>query len=253
MTHRGFNNSLIIKRFAFEILNNFTHLAYIAFIRLEVLELKKELMALYAIDEIRRIITESLIPYITKSISQRKMKITPSFDDYIKDKLTEIKLPKYDSFDDYLEVVIQFGYITLFAASFPLAAFWSIIFNTLEVFSDFFKLKTSYRRPIALNADGIGSWKNVLNTMCVFCVLTNLIIISFSSDQISHIFPSLFIESNVPASPGLLRAQAKQGKGQLAISVLFIIEHIFFIILYILRQSINPNPHWLRIHKIRRS
>jgi len=252
MTHTGFNNSLIIKRFAFEILNNFTHLAYIAFVRFEAKTLKNELIALYTIDEIRRIVTESIIPYLKKSAHQKKKtKGKEDFNQYIVEKLEEINLPEYDAFDDYLEMIIQFGYVTLFAASFPLAGLCSLIFNSLECVSDFFKLKTSFRRPVPLNADGIGSWKYVLNTMCYLCVITNIVLISFSSDQIAHIMPSFFKESAI--NPGnLLTAHTVKGKGKQAIGILFFIEHIMLIFIFLLRYFISSQPEWLSIYKDRK-
>lgn len=50
--------------------------------------------------------------------------------------MVELKLPKYEQFDDYLEIVINFGYISLFAASFPYAPLLVYVFNAIELFSD---------------------------------------------------------------------------------------------------------------------
>ena len=36
-------------------------------------------------------------------------------------------------FDEYLEIVIQFGFITIFVAAFPLAPLFALINNVLEI------------------------------------------------------------------------------------------------------------------------
>ena len=35
--------------------------------------------------------------------------------------------------DDYIEMVIQFGYVSLFASAYPLAAFCAIFANIVEI------------------------------------------------------------------------------------------------------------------------
>jgi hypothetical protein len=39
-----------------------------------------------------------------------------------------------------IEMVVQFGYITMFSAAFPIAAFMGLIANIIELRSDAFKL-----------------------------------------------------------------------------------------------------------------
>jgi Calcium-activated chloride channel len=65
-------------------------------------------------------------------------------------------------FDDYLEMVIEFGYISMFAAAFPLAAAISLVYNLVEMKSDLLKLCFALRRPPSVRSRDIGTWGNVL-------------------------------------------------------------------------------------------
>ncbi|KIH48286.1 hypothetical protein ANCDUO_21646 [Ancylostoma duodenale] len=49
--------------------------------------------------------------------------------------------PTYDQFlfDEYLEMVLQFGFCTLFVAAFPLAPFFAVLNNILEIRLDAYK------------------------------------------------------------------------------------------------------------------
>lgn len=70
--------------------------------------------------------------------------------------------------------VIQFGFITLFVASFPLAPLLALINNIIEVRVDAWKLTTQFRRPVAAKAHSIGAWEEILGGMAVLSVVTNV-------------------------------------------------------------------------------
>ena len=57
-----FESSIIIKRFAFEMLSGFTDFFYIGFVRCDILALKIEILSMFMFDEVRRAVTETLIP-----------------------------------------------------------------------------------------------------------------------------------------------------------------------------------------------
>jgi len=96
----------------------------------------------------------------------------------------EAKLSVFlDTFSEYNEMIIQFGYITLFVAAFPLAPLLALANNLLEVRTDSLKLCKIYRRPAPLRAEDIGTWFGILEIMSVICVMTNCLIISFTSNQ----------------------------------------------------------------------
>ena len=52
--------------------------------------------------------------------------------------------------------VIQFGFVTLFVAAFPLAPFFALFNNMIELRSDANKFVTQFRRPVASRARNIG-------------------------------------------------------------------------------------------------
>lgn len=71
-------------------------------------------------------------------------------------------------------IVIQFGFITLFVASFPLAPLLALFNNILEVRVDAWKFTTQFRRPVAAKARNIGAWQEILNVVAILSVVTNV-------------------------------------------------------------------------------
>jgi anoctamin-10 len=63
------------------------------------------------------------------------------------------------TYDDYLEMFIQFGYVFLFSSVYPMAAFWAVINNVLEIRADAFKLCRLYQRPVARRVKDTGAWQ----------------------------------------------------------------------------------------------
>lgn len=55
-----------------------------------------------------------------------------------------------------LSAVIQFGFVTLFVASFPLAPLFALLNNIIEIRLDAKKFITELRRPVAVRAKDIG-------------------------------------------------------------------------------------------------
>ena len=51
---------------------------------------------------------------------------------------------------------VQFGFVTIFVAAFPLAPFFALINNLMEIRLDAFKFVTQLRRPYAARAQDIG-------------------------------------------------------------------------------------------------
>jgi len=152
-------------------------------------------------------------------------------------KLLELNLNQYESFDDYLEVIVNFGYVVLFASATPLAPLFIYVFHLIEGYSDRFKIFNLYRRPLPTRAKNIGSWKPVLTIMSLLSVLTNIFLFSFSSNQL---FTILGIEKREEILKYIL-------------GMVFILEHLLFVIVWILRKIILAKLDWTNTYWNRKS
>ena len=83
--------------------------------------------------------------------------------------------------DDYTEMVLQFGYVTLFVAVLPLAPLLALINNYLEIRIDAYRLCVVHRRPIPQSADGVALWGDILHAMAFFSVAVSGSIVCFKS------------------------------------------------------------------------
>ncbi|KAK5902101.1 hypothetical protein CesoFtcFv8_007392 [Champsocephalus esox] len=86
--------------------------------------------------------------------------------------------------DEYLEMVLQFGFTTIFVAAFPLAPLLALLNNIIEIRLDAYKFVTQWRRPMPARATDIGIWHGILEGIGVLAVITNAFVIAITSDYI---------------------------------------------------------------------
>ncbi|XP_050678239.1 anoctamin-4 [Leptidea sinapis] len=87
-------------------------------------------------------------------------------------------------FDEYLEMILQFGFVTLFVAAFPLAPLFALLNNIAEIRLDAYKMVTQARRPLAERVEDIGAWYGILKGITYAAVVSNAFVIAYTSDFI---------------------------------------------------------------------
>lgn len=97
--------------------------------------------------------------------------------------------------------VLQFGFITIFVAAFPLAPLFALLNNWVEIRLDAHKFVCEYRRPVAERAQNIGVWFNILEALSHLSVIANVSRLNVTStlDQIliSSLQHYLFLVSTI--------------------------------------------------------
>jgi len=94
----------------------------------------------------------------------------------------EYELEPYEStIPDFDELVVQFGYVCMFVAAFPLTPLLALLSNIVEVYIDSNKLCKFTRRPEPRGAANIGTWYDILTTVSFIAVFTNCAIVCFET------------------------------------------------------------------------
>ncbi|KAG7482525.1 anoctamin-5-like isoform X2 [Solea senegalensis] len=212
-THLEYENRLTMKMFLFQFVNYYSSCFYVAFFKGKfvgypgdykymfgkwsklrneecdpggcLIELTTQLVIVMAGKQLWGNIQEALLPLIRNWWRSRKGRHHPENQysrweqDHVLQNFSQLGL-----FYEYLEMVIQFGFITLFVASFPLAPLLALANNILEIRVDSWKFTTQFRRPVASKARNIGAWQEILNAVAILSVVTNAFIMAFTSDMI---------------------------------------------------------------------
>ncbi|XP_068195363.1 anoctamin-5b isoform X1 [Antennarius striatus] len=223
-THLEYENRLTMKMFLFQFVNYYSSCFYVAFFKGKfvgypgdytymfgkwsklrneecdpggcLIELTTQLVIVMAGKQMCGNIQEALLPLMRNWWSGRKARHHPENhysrweQDHVLQNFSQLGL-----FYEYLEMVIQFGFITLFVASFPLAPLLALFNNILEIRVDAWKFTTQFRRPVASKARNIGAWQEILNAVAILSVVTNAFIMAFTSDMIPRMV-YLYANSN---------------------------------------------------------
>jgi len=233
----GHQNSLILKRVLFEAFDTFIILFYLACFERDVILLRMELTGAFTVDTIRRVFTECVLPYaMQKGWTKDPIGKHKKDDDIKKDESdgslrAETDLEKYEQFDDYIEMLIQFGYVTLFASAFPLAAFLAAIANFIEMRSDAWKLCHLHRRPSVIKASGIGMWVLSLKLIAWLSAWSNLLIFVFTSNQMRTWFPHYYADGTDRNGHLVLKANSTAD----IFFTLWTIEHALILVVFLIR------------------
>merc|ERR1712117_820143 len=82
-------------------------------------------------------------------------------------------------FNEYLEMVIQFGFCTIFVIALPN--------NIAEIRIDANKLLAQVRRPVTKVVKDIGAWEYIIDMIAVISVIANGCLIAFTSEFIPRV------------------------------------------------------------------
>lgn len=99
-------------------------------------------------------------------------------------------------FYEYLEMVIQFGFITIFVSAFPLGPLFALLNNLIEIRIDAYKLVTIFRRPLGERVEDIGIWYEILDSVAKLSVIVNAFVIGFVSEFIPRLYYEVAISAD---------------------------------------------------------
>ncbi|XP_030618524.1 anoctamin-5 isoform X4 [Delphinapterus leucas] len=212
-THQEYESSLTLKMFLFQFVNFYSSCFYVAFFKGKfvgypgkytylfnvwrseecdpggcLVELTTQLTIIMTGKQVFGNIKEAIYPLVLNWWRRRKARTNSEklYSRWEQDHDLET-FGSLGLFYEYLETVIQFGFVTLFVASFPLAPLLALLNNIIEIRVDAWKLTTQYRRPVAAKAHSIGVWQDILYGMAVLSVATNAFIVAFTSDMIPRL------------------------------------------------------------------
>ncbi|XP_075550239.1 anoctamin-4-like [Dermacentor variabilis] len=174
-TQREYEYSFAFKMFLFTFLNNYSSLIYIAFFKGRfsgdpgreahwrgytldkceggcLYEVFVQLATIMLGQQAIRTGNSIVLPRLGKEAAEQKSKLARWEEDFNLDEC-----PKLAPFDEYLQMTIQFGFVTLFVAAFPLAPLFALINNVCEIRLDAYRYSKRLRRPVAERAPNIGA------------------------------------------------------------------------------------------------
>ncbi|XP_047436188.1 anoctamin-1a isoform X2 [Mugil cephalus] len=217
-TDKSFEERLIFKTFILKFVNAFTPIVYLAFFRGRLVGRPGNYLYVvgsYRMEECahagclmelciqlcitmlgKQLIQNNLfeigMPKLKKLLRKRKSEIDSKQEEELNKTMHRYEKdhflgPFIGLNPEYMEMIIQFGMVTLFVASFPLAPLFALLNNIIEIRLDAKKFVTELRRPIALRAKDIGIWYNLLRGLSKVAVIVNAFVISFTSDFIPRL------------------------------------------------------------------
>jgi hypothetical protein len=111
-----------------------------------------------------------------------EMKRQERLETIMTEEIAELEKDEIEMFDQYLEIIMTFGYITMFASAFPFGATLTSLFVYLETKNDMYSLTKLTRRPFVCKTMNIGVWEYTLDFFTTVSIFTNIWLCCYASN-----------------------------------------------------------------------
>uniref|UniRef100_A0A3P8RM99 Anoctamin n=1 Tax=Amphiprion percula TaxID=161767 RepID=A0A3P8RM99_AMPPE len=224
----AFQNHLTAKVLVFTFFNYFAVLFHIAFFKQDVPLLRKRLASLLIVTQLINQVTEVVIPFLVDRFISAPHR-TESKDDPQEEKFrNQGTLPPFPGlFAEYIELLVQFGYLSLFSCVFPLTAVLLLLNNLTEIRSDAYKICKLFRKPFSPPVANMGVWQIAFEVLSFVSVVSNCWLLLLSPR-----LQEMFQEGGMSSTNVLLLA--------------VLVEHVLILIKVIMAVLIPDEPDWIR-------
>ncbi|XP_069385039.1 anoctamin-10 isoform X2 [Paralichthys olivaceus] len=224
----AFEKHLTAKVLVFTFFNYFAVLFHIAFFKQDVPLLRKRLASLLIVTQLINQATEVAIPFLVDRFISAPHR-AENEDDPQEDKFRkQSTLPVFPGlFAEYIELLVQFGYLSLFSCVYPLTAVLLLINNLTEIRSDAYKICKLFRKPFSPPVASMGVWQIAFEVLSFVSVVSNcwLLLLSPRLQQLCQ-------EGGLSSTNILLLA--------------VLVEHLLILVKLILAVLIPDEPDWIR-------
>ena len=167
--------------------------------------------------------------------------------------------PHEGVFAEYSRVVVQLGFVVLFAQAVPLGALVCYLSLLFELRSDSHKLLAETQRPVAMNVRGggmaTGTWRHAPWILAVLGTVTNVILLGVALPQLREWLPLLMpfgATASIGATHGATGAtETKAGDDSDVVVALYVCEHLLLLGMYGVHVLVPDVPKELSIDAAR--
>ncbi|KAJ8272221.1 hypothetical protein COCON_G00110800 [Conger conger] len=224
----AFQNHLTVKALLFTFFNYFAILFHIAFFKQDLPLLRKRLSSLLIVTQLVSQCTEVLVPFLVDRFFSTSAKKLQEDDPEVDRIRAQTSLPPFPGlFSEYIELLVQYGYLSLFSCVYPLTAVFLLLNNVTEMRTDAFKICRLFQKPFSAPVASMGVWQAAFEILGFVSVISNCWLLLLSPRV------KLFCQEGGFSSRN-------------ALLFAILIEHILILIKMILSFAIPDEPDWIR-------
>ncbi|RXN21927.1 anoctamin-10-like protein [Labeo rohita] len=219
------------KVLVFTFFNNFAVLFHIAFFKEDMPLLRKRLSSLLIVTQVVNQFTEVVVPFLVDRFLTSKDRNLKEDDPEVDHLQAQGSLPAFPGlFAEYIELLVQFGYLSLFSCVYPLTAPLLLLNNLTEIRTDAYKLCKLFNKPFSAPVANMGVWQVAFEVLSFISVMSNcwLLLLSPRVKEFTQ-------DAGLSSSKVLV--------------IVVIVEHVLIMVKMILAFMIPDEPDWVRIKR----